>query len=419
MQLLNNIKSFGVLALSLSGTAFAGEDFVHFPADTNPVVEEHDGHAGWCDALKSIGKLYKNSENPIVQEFSVFGRFHYQAAYIDGQDTNNSNFSEDFDELRRFRIGAKAKIFQYFDVLARINISDDDRETGGDLDVFEYQNFDEALIGFDIKKAFGLDQFDKLHLSYGRHKFAISHEAVTSSKQLLTVERAGISNKVFGSFRPTGAKLKWEAGDWDGLIGVYSTEEDDEFVAGWSEAVAYQVRVGHQFNSDFHMSADFVFNDDDNDNPNQLWEYHWAASVSGQYDNGTWGIAFDLIYGDNGDESIQSNSESEGDFWGIVILPHYWLIKDKLQAVARYSYQGSERDEGIEIGSRYLARTDDTNANINGGLGDQHHSYYVGLNYHICDHNAKILAGIEYDDLNTPAGGVEGFTYWLSFRTHF
>lgn len=413
MQLQKNIKTMGIIALGCGGFASAGE-FIPVVEDPAPVMDE--GYDGWCDALQSIGKLYKNPDNPLIQEFKIFGRLHYQGAWVDGEDVNGNDFDDAHDEFRRVRFGASAKFLQYFDILGRVNLENDRRPQGGDLDL-EYTDFDEALIGVDLKKAFGFDQLDKLHLSYGRHKFAISQEAVESSKKILTVERSGISNKVFGTFRATGFKLKAEKGAWDGMLGLFTTDFDGEFLADWNESEAYQASIGYQATDDLYLYADFVYNNGD---IADTWQYKWATSWSANYSNGRWGVIADFIYGDNGDVSDGQRADRDGDFWGVVILPHYWLVEDRLQAVARYQYQGSESDNGIRLNSRYVRRSEqDTGADINSGRGDAHHSYYLGLNYHICDHNAKIMAGVEYDDLSTPVGDVDALTWWLAFRTYF
>ncbi|GHC64187.1 porin [Roseibacillus persicicus] len=404
-----------IVTFGLNPFVTAGE----FAPYSEPLVADASESApSFCDAFSSIGKLYKNPENPLIQELTVFGRFQYQGAWVDGSDVNGDDFEDSYDEFRRVRIGAKGKFLQYFDFKANINIVSDGRPSSGELD-WDYQSFDEALIGFDIKKAFGVDQLDKLHVSYGRHKFAISHEAVESSKKILTVERSAISNKVYGSDRPTGVKLKAEKGQWSALLGAYSTEVEDEFVAGWGESVAYQASIGYQVSDELQVLADFVYNDGDVGSAS-TWQYKWATSLSAVYESGRFGLVTDLIYGDNGTAGMgQTNPDRQDEFWGVVVIPHYWLVEDRLQAVARYQYQGSDASEGIRLNSRYLRRTDDTGADINGGRGDSHHSIYLGLNYYLCDHNAKLMAGVEYDELSTPTGDVDALTWWLAFRTYF
>ncbi|MGJ8726476.1 MAG: porin [Roseibacillus sp.] len=414
MQHTNNIKTVGLLALGLSGFASAGDSYS--PIANTPVMQEEASSTGWCDGLKSIGKLYKNSENPLIQEFSVFGRLQYQGAWVNGEDENGDDFDDSYDEFRRVRIGAKGKFLQYFDFKANINLLSDGRPSGNDLD-WGVENFDEALIGFDIKKAFGIDQLDKLHLSYGRHKFAISHEAVESSKNIVTVERSAISNKVYGSDRPTGFKLKAAQGPWSALLGIYSTEVNDKFIADWGGSVAYQASLGYQVSDELSLLADFAYND--GDVSGTAWGYKWATSLSAVYESGRFGLVTDFIYGDNGDVNDGQNVDRQDSFWGVVVIPHYWLVEDRLQAVARYQYQGSDGSEGIRLNSRYVRRNDDTGAAINSGRGDSHHSIYAGLNYYLCDNNAKFMAGVEYDSLDTPDGDVSATTFWLAFRTYF
>ena len=222
---------------------------------------------------------------------------------------------------------------------------------------------------------------------------------------------------MFGNFRPTGAKLTAKKGPMDLLLGIYSTEFEDQFVADWTESIAYQARVGYQATDDLYVSADFVYNDGDVDEG--TWQYKWATSVNAEYTQDRWGIALDMIYGDNGDQSDGQTANRDDFFWGVVVIPHYWLVKNRIQAVARYQYQGSEASEGIRLNSRYVRRTDDTGAAINSGRGDQHHSYYAGVNFYLCGDNAKFMLGVEYDDINTPVGDVEALTWWLAFRTYF
>ena len=40
------------------------------------------------------------------------------------------------------------------------------------------------------------------------------------------------------------------------------------------------------------------------------------------------------------------SSTTEGNFYGLVVMPSTYLIDDKLEFVARYVYQASEEDSG-------------------------------------------------------------------------
>ena len=75
---------------------------------------------------------------------------------------------------------------------------------------------------------------------------------------------------------------------------------------------------------------------------------------------------------------------------------------------------------------------------MNNGRGDRYDALYLGLNYYLCGDNAKIMAGVQYENLGANAnrkverknklggdyyvndtGTVEAFTYMIAFRTSF
>jgi hypothetical protein len=104
-------------------------------------------------------------------------------------------------------------------------------------------------------------------------------------------------------------------------------------------------------------------------------------------------------------------------FYGLVVMPSYWVIAEKIEAVVRYSLQVAEEAEGIRSNSRYLRR--DHGGAVASGRGDEHHSVYGGLNYFLCGHNAKIMAGVEWETLQTMSGDVDALTWWLAWRMYF
>lgn len=420
-----------ILPATLSGMALAG-DIV--PAASAP---EPSKGGDWCEWLSSKpGTLYKDSDNPFIQEFQVFGRFQWQAAYLWGEDSNGYSFSDDHTEVRRFRMGAKMKFLQFFEAKANVNLVDDRsnspvRWPGGQKVGWGYENFDEATLSFNVKKAMGIDVVDELKLSYGRHKFTLGHEARESSKKLLTVERSAIANKVYGSYRPTGLELEGAKGAWTAALALYSTDAltpvgaNTEFIGGWNDGLAYFASVGYQPCEELEFVWDVIYNDAKGGDDN-LWGYRWATSLSADYDAGAWGLIVNAIYGDNGSGRFGGLAPNrQGDFWGGVIMPYYWVVEDKLQAVVRYQYQGSQRSRGIRLNSRYARANHGpaVAAPLIGGRGNEHHSIYSGLNWLICGHNLKVQTGLEYEWLNIPGGNVTGeasaLTAWFAFRSYF
>lgn len=408
------------LALGLQVPAQAGPEAA-------PVQAAPSNPGDWCAWLQNKpGTLYKNKENPWLQSFQVEGRFQYQAAYLDGSDVDGNDFNESYDEYRRFRLGVKTDFLQYFSAKVSLNLVNDERNTivdgqRGDLD-WGYDSIDEALLSFDIKKAFGAGPLDSLKLNYGRHKFVVGQEARASSTKLLTVERSAIANKVYDSARPTGLSVDGAIDKWTFTGALYSSTEDgenNEELNGWQDDVIYYASAGYQVNDELKLGADFVYNNADALSEDSVLPYRWATSINAEYDAGKWGLIGDFIYGDNGGSEMISDKDAarRGDFWGVMVMPYYWLVDEKLQLVGQYQYGGADEAQGVRINSRY-GRAEGT-SNINSGRGDEHHSLYAGLNYYLCSHNAKIQAGIEYQTMDTPDGDFDTLTYLIAFRTFF
>jgi hypothetical protein len=383
--------------------------------ESTPVASSSGGD--WCKTLSDIGKIYSDKSNPYIQSFSLEGRLQYQMMHIDGNDSNGDNFSETADEYRRARLGAKVDFLQYFSAKAVVDIVSDSRPSGDGLD-WGYQNFDTATLTFDIKKAFSIGALDKLNVTYGRHKFEMSAEAVESSNNIITIERSALSNKVYASGRPTGLSIQAGKGDWMLTTAIYSAAAQEEFInGGFNDGIAYFGAIDYTGLDKLKLRWDFVYNDaDDIQNDSELG-YEWATTFNTIYEEGPFGILGTVALGDNGENT---NANREGTFYGFTVMPWYWIVEKKLQGVFQYSFAGSDEAQGIRTNSRYL-RNGATGGVIGGadGRGDELHTFYTGLNYYLCGNSAKIMGGIEYADLNGPSGNVDALTYLLGFRMKF
>jgi hypothetical protein len=365
----------------------------------------------WCEWLQNKpGTLYKSKDNPILQGFQVGGRFQYQAAYLDGSDVNGRDFNDTYDEYRRVRIETKTEFLRFFSANIKLNMVEDERRKGGDLD-WGYADFDEAVFSFDIKKAFGAGALDSLKVNYGRHKFNMTEEVHMSSKEIYTIERSAIANKLYGANnRPTGVTVDGTLGKWSATAGLFSGEDDSEFIGGWNDGQAYYLSLGHQTTDEWRLLLDLVVNDESG--ADDFLGYDWAAAFNAIYDKGRYGAVSTLAFGENNGGGTQG-----GSFAGVMVMPYYWILEDRLQAVLQYQYAGASESEGIRTNSRYLR--DYNGVNVNDGRGDQLHTLYAGLNYHFCGDNLKLMGGVEYANLDTPAGDVDGLTWLIAFRTFF
>jgi len=395
-------------ALGLPAAAFAG-------TKVQPPPTPAPGNQGdWCEWLQNKpGLLYNNKENPYFQSFQIGGRFMYQAAYLDGEDVNGRDFNDTYDDYRRVRIETRAQFLKYFSSKVGINIVNDRRPAGMDLD-WGYDTFDEATISFDIKKAFALGALDSLSITYGRHKFNMSEEVHMSSREIYTIERSAIANKLYGAnSRPTGITLAGSLGKWSATLGLFSGEDDSEFIGGWNDGQAYYLSAAHQTTDKLKFVFDFVKNDPSGED--DFLGYDWAAVLNGVYKDGRYGALASVVAGENN----SSAANQGGSVHALVVMPWYYLVEDRLQAVVQYQYAGASESQGIRTNSRYLRADHSAGVNVNSGRGDELHTLYAGLNYYLCGHNAKVMGGVEFASLETPRGDVSAVTYLIAFRTYF
>lgn len=407
MRPINTTSLAASLLLAAPIVALAGP-----AAEALPTEAKSSGD--WCEWLQNKpGLLYKNKENPYLQSFEIGGRFMYQAAYVDGEDVNGRDFNDTYDEYRRVRLETKFQFLQYFKSKVGINIVNDGRPSGDELE-WGYDTFDEAYVTFDMKKAFGAGELETLGLSYGRFKFNVTEEVHQSSKEILTVERSAIANKLYGANnRPTGVTLDGSLNKWSATLGLFSGEDDSEFIGGWNDGLLYYLSAAHQTNDNMKFVLDLVKNDPSGSD--DFAGYDWAAVLSGVYESGRYGALVSVIAGRNN----SATTDRDGGFHGLVMMPWYYLVEDRLQAVVQYQYAGASESEGIRTNSRYVRSEHSNSVDVNSGYGDELHTLYAGLNYYICGHNAKIMGGVEYASLNTPVGDVDATTFLLAFRTFF
>ena len=387
---------------------------------------EEPQNKDWRESWENIGLLYKDENNPLIQKIHLHGRNQYQFGYVDGS-ANGNDFDYDTDEFRRMYGGATLNLLNSLEISGRANYFKDTHPKGGSDREFNFQNMYYLFGRIDVKDTFGVDGFDKLKIGYGARELAVSEEWNESSRRIKTVERSAISNKIwpFDSeySNPTGIWIESSRNNVSTELGVFSSTQDD-WLASWDDGhvvwgkAVFDVSENSKFDKT-EVLLNGWYQDAEISEDRLGGGLEWATSAAVRITEGPLGIRFNGILGDNGD---QTKTEREGSFWGFVVLPTYWLIDDKLEAVGRYQYQGSDNAQGIRLYSRYVRRADDA-LNIglpNGGRGDEHHSFYTGLNYYISGNRMKIMAGIQYDDITSGGDDIyNGLSLFAAFRSYF
>ena len=384
----------------------------------------------FCDRWKKMGTLYKDAENPYVQEFKFFGRLHYQYGILDGH-TAGTEFNYHADQIRRFRTGVGGKFFDHFDLYAEAEIGNDKRPRGADFDV-RFQHMWQLKVHYDLKKAFGMDDFDMLKLGVGSREINMSYEWVTSSKRIKTVERSAIANKIWAYntefANPTGVWTEVGLDPVEWTLGVFSTTQDD-WIAPFDDGellyskMKWDLHEGADSDTDLRVAG--FYQDVDQGDEAVAGGLNWATAVSMQHKTGPWELHAEAIFGDNGNTMASGGvkrDERQGDFYGFVLMPSYWLLEDSLELAFQVQYQGSVEREGIRLNSRYVRRAGvrDSIPSIANGRGDEQWTFYAGVNKLLCGHQQKVMLGVEYDTLSSEGDEIyRGWTAFVAYRTYW
>ena len=379
----------------------------------------------FCDWWHDLGTLYSNPEAPFLQEVKFIGRFHYQYGLVDSSN-GGGDVNYETPEMRRFRSGLTSKFLDHWDLYAEAEISADDRPKGGDIDI-QFKHMWQFKLHLDAKKAFDLDDFDGLKIGMGSREINMSYEWVTSSKRIKTVERTAIANKIWAYnsefANPTGVWFIADRKPFTWTLGIFSTTQDD-WIAPFADGEVYYSNLHWKIpdvpdGEEKDVRWTIFYQDVSTGDEVLAGGLDWATALSIQRKRGPWEFHLEGIFGNNGD---QANADREGDFWGIVVMPSFWIVENSLEAVCRYQYQGSDKSEGIRLNSRYIRRagTRDGFPTLANGRGDEHHSVYMGINKLLCGHQHKIMGGVEYDSILQDGNQLlSGWSAFAAYRMYW
>jgi phosphate-selective porin OprO/OprP len=345
------------------------------------------------DKIWGLATLYKDKNNPWLEEVSFFGRAHTNWAAVDSDKGNWSDW-----EQRRLRAGLKVKFLQEFELKTEVRFI----PQGGSA----YAGLTEASLTWNADPAF--------RLTVGKQLPRYTLEGALSSNELLTVERSLLANTFWVGEEnfSTGITATGDIGHWQYYVAFLSGESDKAF--GDLDAGFYSVTsLGYDFATELGadkalLRADYVYNDGDGGN-----------TTTKPFEN-TVGLGFDFKQGRFGVQSNVLRASGLGkqpDAWGFVLMPTY-SITPKLELVARYTFLDGEGAGAIKPQRRYENEV----PGITGTKGDGYQAGYLGLNYYVYGHKLKFQSGIEYSrmsDSSGKGGDYSAWNYLAGFRLSF
>jgi phosphate-selective porin OprO/OprP len=442
MQTMKSIHS-ALLASSLLGCipAHAGSETTsgsvsaEAPSSsaTGLLLGKFPGETAW-DRTWSAFTLYKDENNPILQEFSLQGRLQVQTIYgEDGGDSFNTSDYKDAGndetvwgndiEARRARFGFKSKWFQNWKFEGQIDVDVDGHDGSGDTSF--YKDIYDLYVTYAPS--------DALNISAGKTKVKFSREQEISSKEILTIERSLISNTLFPG-ELTGA---WVSGKgikehWLYELGIYGSDRDREF-SSFDQGVVVLGKIGYDYSAQAGLdtavaSIHYMHNTepgfadlkDEDFTPGTSPDFTDSIALTNDLASGRFGLTTELLYGFgfegtadryNGKGQYGSQAVNQSDVVALSIIPSYY-IADGLQLVGRLQVAGSSEPDGLRVPGRYerLVAGDDER-------GNTYSSAYLGLNYYLYGHKLKLMNGIEYSKMG--GGDYDGYTFMSGLRFSF
>lgn len=339
------------------------------------------------DELWRSAEFYGDSDGGDLPSVKLRGRYHGQAYSVNGDGSSDDDW-----ENRRFRLGLDVVLTEKLEFGFELNMA---RESGDDL----VENFDFLALDYQLT--------DDTALSVGKlRRNPLTREDSISSNRILTLERSLLTSRYFidnvGGVFVVHEKDTWTFG---GGVLVGSTE-DDLRLPSLDGSRLFQGNIARQISPVTEVRLDYLYNPGDPDN-NDVEPYRHVVSLNSSTRSGRWGLMTDLIYADG-------LSTARGDLYGLVILPHV-MLTERLQLVGRYTWSGSNSEDGIRLLSRYERPA------VPDGfeLGDRHQAIYAGLNYYFYGHKLKLMTGFEYTEFDSVNGDTSVTTASAALRFYF
>jgi phosphate-selective porin OprO/OprP len=337
--------------------------------------------------------LYENEDNPVLQSFSLIGRYHGQYWNVQADQGNDRNW-----ENRRMIVGFSSRWHRHFTIQAQMYIKSGESH---------YDGLYEAYVAWSPSRS-------DFSLNIGRLDYLYTGmERSRSSKKINTIERGLLVNQVMPA-EVVGIHAKGRSGAFSYQAGLFSGGIEEEF-DDFNNGSAFVLGAGYDaplFFDEGTLHLDYLNNGSDPEG-NAFRPYKHIVSLWHEASSGRLGMGIDL--------TIALPRDTPGRIWGLTLEPTWDLMNglfstsDSLQLAFRYQFSESSAPNGLRLQRRYEEK-------VTQGFGDRYHALYAGLNYFIYGHKLKLMLGGEYAHMRDQAdddGQYRGWTWFGAVRTYF
>ncbi len=339
------------------------------------------------DTIWKFADWYENEDNSVIQRLQFSGRFQLDYAVVDADQGKHTEWN-----IRRFRFGAKAKLFKNFTLHGEVELNPQEAD---------------PVFTRITDLYFQWNRSERFEATIGKHGAPFTMDGSTSSKELLAIDRSNLTNNMwFTQEYLPGLSVSGEFDPWSYQAGVYSTGGANRGFGEFNGSVFGLVVVGYDFAKrlgvkEAVLAANYVYQDPDKDN-SFTRDLDNILSVNFKLDAGKWGIRTDL--------AAATGFSAQSDFWGMMAMPFY-NFTDDLQLVGRYTFVASQNVNGVRL-NRYERQ-------LVSDRGDRYNEIYFGLNYYFYGHKLKLQSGINFADMRDRAndgGAYSGVAWTTGFR---
>jgi len=344
---------------------------------------------GWATEQKSepypdLGLIRRNTAAPVLQELWLLGRYHGQYHVTEGSDGSDEGWED-----RRFRLGLQARLFQKLTVHAQM-------VSGSDFEPF-YNGFTELWASWKFS--------DSATLTIGQQKHRFTHDRNVSSRYINYLERGMLTNMFALDYTPAITVSGGIGKDWSYYTGVFSNATGRNIGRAFTDLdsgysfLAFATRdLRDALGTDTaHVNIAYL-RSDANANATNLNRFEHGLSGSLIVTEGNKSLVAEATAGLNG---------PGGSAVGINLQPSIFLTR-RMQVVARYQIAAGEDEQSLRAQRRY-----ERPAGLN--RGELYQAGYLGANYYVAGHRAKLLAGVEYANLDSR----DAWTFSVGIRTFF
>lgn len=354
------------------------------------------------DAIWARSVLFSNPDHPWIQQVAIAAFFDANAAWgtanVDRVGTTASKeVTLDGTQSRHTRIGTRIRAFRHTELRAMAELNASNLQRG-------------------VERLYARTEIsDNTAVSYGKFRPDFSAEYRMEPGELPFPGRSMLTNQLAPN--PTlGVRVEHRHRDWD-------------YAASWFSDDFHPDLPGIEGNGMllFNLGKTFVHQVGQSFRRTR-WHFDYLHHLS---PGGSDTLPRHRLAGKtsaNGNQTITRNQEfrhllstgftieqqkvevltnfllGKGDqtVWGMTVAPSYWLIPGKLRAVSRYHYASTD-DPGA------LVTTMGTNNDLALDqspffIGDDYHSFYLGLNAHLHEDKLWLHAGAEKVILNDESG---------------